>query len=64
MAPSTNPAWTGAVNHAAPPALRCHWLAKAGTTAEAENHTAMASTSTSAMSPRCTSEHRTSQLLS
>src|SRR5215471_15119983 len=60
-APSTNPACTGAVSQAAAPALRCHWLARAGTTAEAENHTAMASTSTRAMSPRCTSEYRTSQ---
>ena len=58
-APSTNPACTGAVIQAAAPALRCHWLARAGTTAEAENHTAMASTSTSAMSPRCTSGYRT-----
>src|SRR5690242_12927477 len=60
-APSTNPACTGAVSHAAPTALRCHWLARAGTTAEAANHTAMASTSTSAMRPRRTSEYRTSQ---
>ena len=58
-APATNPACTGAVIQAAAPALRCHWLASAGTTAEAENHTAMASTSTRAMSPRCTSGYRT-----
>src|SRR5215468_586005 len=58
-APATNPACTGAVSHAAAPALRCHWPARAGTTAEAENHTAMPSTSTRAMRPRCTSECRT-----
>ena len=44
MAPSTNPACTGAVSHAAAAALKCHWLASAGTTAEAENHTPMDST--------------------
>jgi hypothetical protein len=44
IAPATNPACTGAVSQAAAPALMCHWLASAGTTAEAENHTAMAST--------------------
>ena len=43
-APATNPACTGAVSHAAAPALRCHWRVKAGTTAEAENHTPMART--------------------
>ena len=44
IAPVTNPACTGVVSQAAAPALRCHWLESAGTTAEAENHAPMAST--------------------
>ena len=59
-APATNPACTGVVSQAAAPALRCHWLVRAGTTAEAENHTPMASTSTRAMRPRWTGGYRTS----
>ena len=55
MAPATNPACTGVVSQAADPALMCHCLARAGTTAEAENHTPMTSTCTSAMRPRWTS---------
>jgi hypothetical protein len=54
MAPATNPACTGVVSQAAAPALRCHWAASAGPTADAENHTPMASTSTSAIRPRWT----------
>ena len=49
-APATNPICTDIVSHARPASLKLHALVRAGTTAEAENHTAMPSNSASASS--------------
>jgi hypothetical protein len=46
-APATNPSWTAIVSQAAPVLDRLHSARSCGTTAEAENHVVIASTTTS-----------------
>jgi hypothetical protein len=50
-APATKPACTDMVSQARPPSSRLHAADSAGTTAEAENHTAIASNSAMANIP-------------
>ncbi len=52
-APATKPSCTDAVSQTDAAALICHDSRSAGTTAEAENHTARPSTWTAAISARC-----------
>ena len=48
--PATNPSWTDNVSQFAAPALRCHSLVSAGTTAEPLNHSDMPNSSATANS--------------
>src|SRR5436190_18233518 len=52
-APTTNPSCTLIVSHAAAPSDRFHATFSAGATALAENHSPIASNSTSANNPSC-----------
>jgi hypothetical protein len=57
-APSTKPSCTDAVSHTAAGALTPQSARSAGTTADAENHTASASTCTAAIRARCAAGRR------